>query len=224
MLHGNAFMIMWHDITPEADDEYHHWHTKQHMPERLGHRGFLRSRRGVNWDIDRQRYFTLYEGEALETFVSEDYLASLNGPTEWTNRMAPHFRNFLRCACEVKYSVGRGLGGALVTFRGRLPSGLDEDAFAKALRPQFETLLGEPKITAAHLAFARPEFSDLHTRETALRPKMSEDEFDFVAIVESFGLRELARIEPEIRSRLQRAGNCEVMSQSYGIAYTLEKD
>ena len=55
-LRGKAFIILWHDIAREGERDYHQWHTHQHMPERIGHRGFLRSRRGVNWGSDFQRY------------------------------------------------------------------------------------------------------------------------------------------------------------------------
>ncbi len=64
-LTGSAFVIMWHDITPEADSEYNLWHTREHMPERIALPGFLRSRRGVNRGLDRQHYFTLYECAGL---------------------------------------------------------------------------------------------------------------------------------------------------------------
>src|SRR5688500_3820860 len=160
MLRGSAFMIMWHDIAPEGEEEYHHWHSEQHMPERLDHRGFRRSRRGVNWEYDRQRYFTLYEGDELATFMSEDYLRSLNGPTEWTSRVAPHFRNFLRSACEVCYTSGRGVGGAIASFRGSLQATGDEAAFLSTLQPELERLHEHPKISSLHAAFSRPQFSN----------------------------------------------------------------
>ena len=80
MLRGNAFLIMWHDIASEGEDDYHHWHTKQHMVERVSHPGFRRSRRGVNWNLDRQRYFT------LEITVSRYFLVYLVAPAQ----LVPH--------------------------------------------------------------------------------------------------------------------------------------
>ena len=223
-LRGGAFLIMWHDIAPEAEEEYHHWHSKQHMPERLGHPGFRRSRRGVNWEYDRQRYFTLYEGDELATFVSEDYLRSLNGPTEWTSRMAPHFRNFLRIACEMRHSEGRGVGGAISSLQGRFPGDCNEEGFLAKLKPYLGALLREPSVSGVHVGAARPEFSSHRTRETDLRPEMSEAALDFVLVVESFGLRELARVAPDAEAALVSLGAREIVSQSYDMAYCLEDD
>lgn len=224
VLRGSAFMIMWHDIAPEGEAEYHHWHTKQHMPERLGHRGFNRSRRGVHWGYDRHRYFTLYEGDELQTFQSEDYLRSLNGPTEWTSSMAPHFRNFLRCACEVHDSRGRGMGGALATFRGRLPAGMAEADFSTAIRQYLDALFAQPLVCGTHLAFARPAFSNQATKETELRPAMAEGDFDFVLVVESYGLPEIEGLAPGIAAELTSLGAGELVSECYDVAYAIDKD
>lgn len=215
---------MWHDIAPEAEEEYHHWHSKQHMPERLGHPGFRRSRRGVNWGYDRQRYFTLYEGDELATFVSEDYLRSLNGPTEWTSRMAPHFRNFLRSACDLRHSAGRGVGGAISSFRGRFPGDCDEEEFLARLTPYLEALLREPSVAGGHVGAARPEFSSQRTRETDLRPEMSEGPFDFVMLIESFGLRELAGLAADAEAALVSLGAQDIVAQGYDMAHCLEDE
>jgi hypothetical protein len=224
VLRGDAFLILWHDIAPEGEGDYHHWHTKQHMVERLGHPGFKRSRRGVNWEITRQRYFTLYEGEALETFISPEYLASLNEPTHWTNRVAPHFRNFLRCACQVVFSRGRGIGGGLATFRGKMPPSISEQSFFELLRPHLGDLDGNPKVSGVHLGFARRDFSDCPTKETKLRPPMNEDGFDFVLMVESYGLREIQGLVPELAARLGVVGVSDPVWQCYDMAYALEED
>ena len=223
MLRGNAFLIMWHDIAPGEEDDYQHWHTKQHMVERLWHPGFQRSRRGVNQHVDRQRFFTLYEGDALETFVSSEYLASLNEPTEWTNSVAPHFRNFLRCACQVAHSSGRGVGGALASFRGGLPEGCDEQDFYKVLREWLEDLQNDPRVSGVHLAFARKEISNAPTTETRIRPPMHEDDFDFVLIVESYGLCEADALTLEVAEVLKGLRVTGLVSQQYDIAYTLQE-
>src|SRR5688500_9222934 len=98
-LRGVAFLAMWHDVAPAGEREYNDWHTREHMPERVGIPGFLVGRRYVDWTLDTYRYFTIYEGETLATFNSQPYLARLNAPTPWTNRMQPYFRNMIRAAC-----------------------------------------------------------------------------------------------------------------------------
>jgi hypothetical protein len=221
---GKAFVIMWHDIAAEGKHEYQLWHTRQHMPERLSHRGFLRSRRGVNLSADRQQYFTVYEGETLETFTGDDYARSLNHPTEWTRRVAPHFRNFLRMSCAVTSTRGRGIGGALATFRGSLPEGRGEGEMLKALEQPLDALMQRGPVTGVHVAVARPEYSGGLTRETELRPQMHEAPFDIVVMVEGVGLRELEADASAMRDVLAPVGLRTLIGQCYDVAYVLERD
>lgn len=220
---GQAFVIMWHDIAPEGEAEYHLWHTRQHMPERLAHRGFLRSRRGVNRGVDHQRYFTLYEGETLATFTGEDYLTSLNNPTEWTRRVAPHFRNFLRMSCSVGGSIGTGIGGALASFRCRLAPGQDEASISAALEQELRAMTSDGLLVGGHFAFARPDFSGGRTVETDLRPVMDEPPFDLVVVIEGVGLAEIDREKDAIAGKLEALGLQQVISQSYDMAYLLDR-
>jgi hypothetical protein len=76
-LKGRAFLAIWHDIAEESEAEYSIWHTRQHMPERLGVPGFLVGRRAVDWTLDHQRWFTLYETATLEVLSSPEYRARL---------------------------------------------------------------------------------------------------------------------------------------------------
>lgn len=220
---GSAFVIMWHDIAAEGDAEYHLWHTREHMPERLDHPGFLRSRRGVNWGAARQRYFTLYEGETLETFQSQEYRRSLNGPSEWTSRVAPTFRNFLRMSCELLETRGRGVGGALTTIRFRLAEGMGERAALLALMSLSDDLMAMPAVTSVHVAVARPDFSNGRTRETEIRPAMNEMPFDMVVVIEGIGLMELERDVSSIGGVIESIGMRDVITGSYDMAYLLER-
>ncbi|MBC2667615.1 hypothetical protein ACFOON_02140 [Novosphingobium piscinae] len=222
-LKGSAFVIMWHDIAPEADAEYNLWHTRQHMPERLDHPGFRRSRRGINRALSRQIYFTCYEGDGLETFVSPEYLASLNGPTDWTRSVAPHFRNFLRMACTVLHTSGRGSGGGVVTSRFALPAGVDEAAMAERIRPLLHRFADHPSVTAAHLGAARPRFAGGETSETDLRPPMAEPAFALVVYLETIGLPEATALQDELAVALGELAASDQIVQSYAVAYTLER-
>lgn len=222
-LKGTAFVIMWHDIAPEADAEYNRWHTQQHMPERLDHPGFLRSRRGINRGLDRQIYFTCYEGEVPETFNSAEYRHSLNNPTDWTRAVAPHFRNFLRMACTVLHTSGRGVGGGLVTSRFALPAGVSEAEAAARLEPVLTALAQHDLITAVHLAGARPAVSGGNTSETALRPPMHEAPFDLVIYAETIGLPEAEAAAPAIAAAVSAAGFADQIVQPYAMAYALER-
>lgn len=222
-LKGSAFMIMWHDIVAHADADYNAWHTRQHMPERLDHPGFLRSRRGINRKLDTQVYFTCYEGDALDTFVSPEYSRSLNNPTDWTRQVAPHFRNFLRMACTVLRTGGRGVGGGLVTSRFDLPDGMTEQAAAALLEPVLALLEENPLASAIHLAAARPEYSSQETSETDLRPPMHERSFQLVVFAETIGAEEAESFAPQIEQAIASTGFAEQVVQAYAVAYTLER-
>jgi hypothetical protein len=43
---GQAALVMWWDIAPGGDADFHEWHAREHFPERLGVPGFLLERRG----------------------------------------------------------------------------------------------------------------------------------------------------------------------------------
>ena len=221
---GRAFVIMWHDITPAGDADYNQWHTKEHMPERIALPGFLRARRGVNRGLPRQHYFTLYEGATLESFVSPEYRRSLNFPTPWTQEIAPQFRNFKRMSCMVASTRGAGFGGAIGTFRGNGPSGLDEQATLASLAPAIDRLIALDGVTAAHIGVARPDFTNGETTETEIRPVMDEPDFQIVVVVEGIGLGELAADQPAAEGILADAGLSDTIGQTYDMAYMLERD
>ena len=223
-LRGRAFLAIWHDIAPEAEAEYGLWHTRQHMPERVGVPGFLVARRYVNWSLERERWFTLYETATLETLGSDAYRARLNNPTDWSMRTQPHFRNFARSACVATASVGRGLGGALATLRLDLAKGAraDFEASSEALAHRIAALDG---VTGAHFGAAAPEVTHVKTRETELRAATGEEIFDAVAMVEGVGAREVIAALPEARKFLaERVEIAKEVSAVYELAYRLAAD
>ena len=219
-LRGSAFVIMWHDIASESDAAYNLWHTREHMPERIALPGFLRARRGLNRGLDRQIYFTLYELAGPESFLSPEYLRSLNYPTEWTQSVAPQFRNFLRMPCAVRASMGEGVGGAIATFRLTL-DGRPEDEVVAALEPALDALMSLPSVSAAHIGAARSNYSGGNTRETEIRPQMAEPPFDVIVIVEGIGLAEVIADQPAMERALAEAGAGPLIGQCYDMAYLL---
>ena len=135
-LTGDALLAIWHDIEPAARDDYMEWHTREHMPERLSIPGFTVGKRLINHDLARYRYGTLYGGESLEVFRSPAYLERLNNPTDWSLRVQPMFRNFLRVACIRLASCGVGEGRGVATVRLDLADGGEQElrrgAYARA--------------------------------------------------------------------------------------------
>ncbi len=113
---GSAAMLLSFDIAPEAIDEHDRWHTHEHLPERLSIPGFLRGTRWVATS-GSPRYMVLYEVRDLQVLTSEAYLARLNNPTPWTQRMMPFYRGMRRGLCSVLGSFGQGQGGSAALIR-----------------------------------------------------------------------------------------------------------
>jgi hypothetical protein len=127
---GRAAVTIWCDVAPAAREEFERWHAREHMPERVSIRGFLR---GSRWSAADGACFMLYEAQSEAVVASGPYLERLNDPTPWSRRMMPEHRNMVRSVCRVERAFGAGLGGALLTARFSAPSGAEE---------QLETWLG----------------------------------------------------------------------------------
>jgi hypothetical protein len=152
---GKAAVAMWWDIASEVRAEWEDWHTREHMPERLGIPGFLR---GTRWiaESGQPSYFVLYEAERLETLTTGTYLERLNHPTPWSLKMMPHHRNMVRSLCEVRATWGGGVPQTLATIRFSLASDLPK-------LPQTQGLTG------AHLLQSVPMAATPQTMEQKIR-------------------------------------------------------
>jgi len=147
---GPAAMLLSFDVLPEAVAEHDHWHTHEHLPERLSIPGFLRGTRWVALQ-GAPRYLVLYEVAGLQTLNSPAYLERLNQPSPWTARVMPHYRGMRRGFCTVSGSFGLGLGHVAMLRRFRPAEGA-----APALRrwltdELLPTLPGRPGLGGAHL-------------------------------------------------------------------------
>jgi hypothetical protein len=220
-LHGRAFLAMWHDIAAAGEPEYNRWHTREHMPERVAIPGFDVGRRYVDWSLDTYRYFTLYEGQTLEVFRSEPYLARLNSPTAWSNRIQPYFLNFIRCACQTVHTTGRGVGGALLTSRLYFDTA-GAPAFAACTAGLAEQVGALDGVTGVHIGVADPSITSVRTAETELKKQAGEAVFDGVVLVEGIGRAELEAIAARVTGLLTPAcGVARAESAVYDLAYLL---
>ena len=81
-----GILSIWNDMDVEHEDFYEQWYMNEHFPERLGVPGFRRGRRYEAVEADRM-YFSFYELDSPDVLFSEAYLARLNAPTAWTQRI-----------------------------------------------------------------------------------------------------------------------------------------
>ncbi|AWL97841.2 MULTISPECIES: hypothetical protein [Bradyrhizobium] len=116
-MRGRGFLAIWSDVEAHDLTNYRHWLTREHTTERVTTRGFLASRvfRAARDDINR--FFILYELEAPEVLDGEAYLARLNAPTPWSQRIMPKLGNFMRGGGVMVARAGRGEGATITAQR-----------------------------------------------------------------------------------------------------------
>jgi len=121
-MRGEGFLAIWSDVERSNLTDYRHWLTREHTTERVTTDGFLGNRvfRAIRADIER--FFILYELEKPEVLDGPAYLARLNAPTPWSQRIMPKLGNFIRGGGVVIARAGRGEGCTIVALRlERLP-------------------------------------------------------------------------------------------------------
>jgi hypothetical protein len=107
-MRGAGFLAIWSDVEAHDLTDYRHWLTREHTTERVTTKGFrgVRVFRAARDDINR--FFILYELEAPEVLDGEAYLARLNAPTPWSQRIMPKLGNFMRGGGVMIARAGRG--------------------------------------------------------------------------------------------------------------------
>jgi hypothetical protein len=172
---ADGFLAIWSDIDPAAETDYLHWMTREHAIERVSIPGFLAMRMFRALDVDARRYFILYELENAGVVGGADYLARLNQPTPWSQRIMPQLRNFSRGGGHVAAVSGKGRGGFIAPLR------LDAAAMDAA-----EGLAGaavkHDRIATARVLATDQAQTSIQTREKGMRT--GDRSFDGLLLVE----------------------------------------
>lgn len=207
-LMGRGAAAIWHNVRPEIEDDYNHWHCHEHVLERVSIPGFLRGRRYLAIDGE-PRFFHFYETESLATLTSKPYLDRLDNPTPWTRRIGPEIRDNNRTLSEVVASFGHGLGAAILTARlstGEGQGGRLEGWLVDAVLPGLVT---RPGVVGAHLLRGDRAASETGTEEKALR-ETADEIADRVLLVEA--------IEPRFLEALRLAELSEASLSAEGAS------
>jgi hypothetical protein len=165
---GNAAVAIWHDVVPEAREDYFEWHNREHMLERVSIPGFLRGRRYAALR-GAPEFFTLYETESLDVLTGPHYMERLNNPTAWTRRVAPQLRSNVRSLCTVALSAGAGQGALAATLHYDVAPG-SEQRHRAFLQDHLRQLIARPGIVGAHLCLGDTAASSVQTAEKKTRP------------------------------------------------------
>jgi hypothetical protein len=160
-MQGSGYLAIWSDIAPEDETDYLHWLTREHTIERVSVEGFLAVRVFRALGLTMNRYFMLYELENAGVVGAPEYLARLNAPTPWSQRIMPRLGNFVRGGGRVVASAGIGQGGVLAA----LPFDAAEWDAAALVRD----LAQIDRVTAVRVLKTDAAQTSLPTREKSMR-------------------------------------------------------
>jgi hypothetical protein len=178
---GTGVLAIWNGIAPGHEAEFIEWHVKEHIPERVGLKGFLRGRRYGSADAT-PAYFNFYETETHLVLSSEPYLARLNNPTPWTRKVVSNFRDTSRTICVVAHSLGRGIGAWIETIQ--LQTSIDAAEFSRRMATLLAEIAAQRGVTGVHLLRGVPEANRADTAEKALRV-VRDKEADWILLLET---------------------------------------
>lgn len=172
MLASKAVMINWSDVAPEHRHAYYEWHSREHMVGRVSLSGFVRGRRYVAVNAQRD-FLILYEVRDVGVLSGDEYLAKANAPSELTRRTTPLVKNAIRGLTRVEASYGIGVGGHALTLRFSPRSGCSEGIRRYLSDTALPRAVESAEITGAHLLIADQAVSSIvpverHDRPTAI--------------------------------------------------------
>jgi len=210
-MRGAGFLAIWSDVEPKHLTDYRHWLTREHTTERVTTKGFLASRVFRMMHTDINRFFILYELEAPEVLDGPAYLARLNAPTPWSQRIMPILGNFIRGGGVMATRAGRGEGATVVALRlENLPND------PAKLAADIAALDG---IAAVQLGVTDLARTSVPTKEKGMRKH--EGVFAGILIVEALdeaslrdALRRTMEIAPDV---LGDIGNAEVYQGMFAL-------
>jgi hypothetical protein len=102
---GRGLLAVWTDIPANVEEDFNHWYDEEHLAERVAIPGFLNARRYVSLQ-GRPKYIALYDTVDVQVLQSATYKKGLESSTPWTQRVRPHFQNFVRNEYEMILTLG----------------------------------------------------------------------------------------------------------------------
>jgi hypothetical protein len=212
-MNGRGFLAIWSDIDAAAETDYLHWMTREHAIERVSIPGFLGMRmfRALRGDV--RRYFILYELETPDVVGGAAYLARLNSPTPWSQRIMPRLRNFVRGGGHVTAASGAGLGGFVTAQPFE-----DEDIAALDATALVTAVAREERISSVRLLATDSAQTAIRTHEKDMRT--GDASFDGLLLIE--GLDEAA-VKTAAGHLTARARRHDAPAQVYVTIFALDR-
>lgn len=161
---ATGVLSVWNEYPAEDAAFYERWYMTEHFPERLGVPGFLRGRRYRAIDADRT-YFTFYDLASPDVLFSAPYLARLNDPTAWTQKIMTRWASMFRTVCRREARVGSAIGGFVAVARFEGPV-----AISRGQAQELKERLSDPGVVAVDIWKATAE-QNAATKEASARPE-----------------------------------------------------
>ena len=221
---SDAVMAVWGDADPRVEAEFNEWYHREHVPERVGMPGWRTGRRYRRVDRGRHRYLAAYEVESLACFDDPVYRRALDHPTDWTRRMMPGFRNFVRATCRVRLVAGEVVGGYLATVRYAPPDGQREPVARWLAGEALHDLRDRAGVTRVQLWEADLGRSLAPTAEQSIRSQ-PDGRAPFAAVIEGtdrVAVDEALR-EAGIVAGLERRGAADIQVGIYQMMFSLAR-
>ena len=94
---ADALLFISMNVAPEHEADFNDWYNQEHLPALAGVPGVLCARR-YRGSGATQRYCAMYHFANPDVPNSAAWKTAANTP--WTERMRPHFRDYLRLDCR----------------------------------------------------------------------------------------------------------------------------
>lgn len=217
---GPAGMLLSFDVESDAVAEHDHWHTHEHLAERLSIPGFIRASRWVALR-GQPRYMVLYEVAGLDTLTSAPYLQRLNDPSAWTTRIMPSYRGMSRGLCTVTASFGLGLGGVCLLIRLEPGASAEASLQAHLVDDVLPQLTARPGIGSAHLLQGAAAAPMTHEQ----RMRGADVAVDWALLVTGYEEDALAGLADGAlgAAELMRRGGGDATHALYGLRYVASR-
>jgi len=165
---NTGILALWNNCAPGHEADYEAWYQGEHLPERLAVPGIRRGRR-YEALAGAPHYFTYYETDAPDVFVSAAYLERVENPTPMTRKiMSGIFIDMSRTVCCRVACHGDMRGAVAVTARLDRNDRVD-GALAENLGAVAAGLAGLPGVARAELWVASGETDRPASAEAKLR-------------------------------------------------------
>src|SRR5215470_6122252 len=192
-MQGAGYLAIWSDLTPEDETDWAHWITREHAAERVGIEGFLACRIFRALGTAANRYFILYELDDENVVGGADYLARLNAPTPWSQRIMPRLRNFARGGGRIAASAGLGQGGIVAPLCFDVPPSWNAATLAAELA-QLD------RIIAARVLLTDAAKTSIKTNEKGMRS--NDGSFAALLLIEGMDEAAVRNALHHLRARL----------------------